>query len=90
MTDFPVGEPPIKGLRVWAPDGLQKHGLNNIDLPPQSGGTIIYQDDDGTTFGIKWDRGATTVHVISDFAKKLICIGKHKTLDDYLNQGRKT
>jgi hypothetical protein len=84
--DFPVGEPPAKWLRAWVPDGLKSHGLNSANVEPDTGGTIIYSDDQGTTFAVKWDSGLTTVHNIADFAGKLICIGRHQTLEEYLSQ----
>lgn len=86
MMDFPVGEPPAKGLRAWTPDGLKAHGLNKINVPPQTGGIIIFQDDEKDIFGVQWDTGGITVHSICEFAKKLVCIGIHQSLDEYSMQ----
>lgn len=81
--EFLVGEKPAKGLRVWTQVGLKGHGLNKTDILPETGGTIVFQDDEGITYGVQWDTGKITVHPAFDFAKELVCIGPHRTLVDY-------
>lgn len=84
--DAPVGEPPAKGLRAWTPGGLKAHGLNKTDVPPQTGGTIIFQGEQGNVFAVQWDTGVITVHSVYEFAKTLVCIGTYKNLDLYVRQ----
>ncbi len=86
MMDFPVGEPPAKGLRAWTPEGLKAHGVNKTHIPAQTGGSIIFQGEERDIFGVQWDTGKITVHSICEFATNLVCIGTHQTLDEYLMQ----
>jgi hypothetical protein len=81
----PVGELPAKNLRVWTEAGLSEHGIKKTSVPPQTGGTIIFEDAAGN-IGVEWDTGPITVHRLATFGAGLICIGKHTTLDDYLRQ----
>lgn len=83
VMDFFIGELPAKGLRAWAQDGLKRHGLNNTNIPPETGGTIVFQNEEGTIFAVQWDLGAITMHSSCDFARDLICIGTHQTLAQY-------
>jgi hypothetical protein len=82
--ELPVGELPSKGLRAWTQDGLKNHGLYKTSVPPQTGGTIIFQDANSANFAVEWDTGQTTIHGASDFAINLICIGSSHSLSDYL------
>jgi hypothetical protein len=84
--DSAVGEIPAKGLRAWTPGGLTAHGLNKTDIPPQTGGDIIFQDAEDRVFAIQWDTGTITVHSVYEFAKELVCIGTNKSLYEYLLQ----
>ena len=84
MNDFPVGELPHVGLRVWVTEGLRNYGFNRVSVSPQTGGTIVYEDDTHINYAVKWDDGQTTVHNAFDFAKSLICTGACRTLYDYL------
>lgn len=84
--EFLVGELPVKGLRAWTQDGLKKHGYTKVDVPPETGGTIIFEYDEGTMYAVKWDTGSVTVHSVYAFAKELICIGSHYTLYEYWMQ----
>jgi hypothetical protein len=84
LNELPVGEVPHLGLRVWVPEGLRDYGLNKTCIAPNSGGTIVYEDDDGINYAIKWDDGQTTMHNAFDFAKDLICTGHCQTLSDYV------
>ncbi len=88
MDELPVGEPPCKGLRAWTEYGLIQHGLKKTNVPSQTGGMIIYQDREVRRFAVQWDSGQTTVHSAFDFAKGLVCIGTHRTYDEYLMYGR--
>jgi hypothetical protein len=84
MDESPVGELPAKGLRVCALEEIKDHGLNKTCIPAMSGGTIIYQDDNMHTYAVKWDGGQTTAHRAYDFGQKLVCIGHHRSLQEYL------
>ena len=84
MNDFPVGEKPQIGLRVWTQEGLKSHGLNKTDVLAETGGTIIFEDKEADRYAIEWDAGQVTVHSVCDFAQELVCIGRHRTLDEYV------
>lgn len=84
MMGHPVGEAPAKGLRAWTLEGMKGHGINKVDIPPQTGGLIIFQAEERDIFGVQWDTGEITVHSVCEFAKKLVCIGTHQSLDEYL------
>jgi|688.fasta_scaffold253328_4 hypothetical protein len=84
-----VGEIPAKGLRAWTPGGLKAHGLNKADIPPETGGNIIFQDQEDKVFAVQWDTGTITVHSVFEFAKELVCIGTCANLNDYLDSSKK-
>jgi hypothetical protein len=80
-----VGELPARGLRVWAPEGLHRHGIRKTDVAPGTGGLIVFENAERDLYGVHWDCGAITAHRVEEFAKHLICIGHCQSLEDYLD-----
>jgi hypothetical protein len=78
------GKCPCKGVRVWTKEGFASHGIQKINVPANTGGTIIFEDIDGM-YAIRWDNFQITMHFRNEFIRKIICIGHSETLDAYLH-----
>ena len=73
------------GSRVWTEYGFHQHGHDKVNVPPETGGTIIakwneFMTMDNPLHRVNWDSGQKSVH----YSNELFCIGHSRTITEFM------